>query len=335
MIKVAQIGVGYWGPNLLRNLAGNQKCQISLVVDSSAKRRSFVENMYPNIKVASSIDRVFDDESISAVVIATPAKTHFRLAIRALESGKHILVEKPMSTSVQEVEQIGQLAEKKSLVAMVGHTYLYNQCVRFIKKMIDDGEIGTIRYIYSQRLNLGRIRQDVDALWNLAPHDVSVIQYWLNDLDPVRVTKKGMSFVQENIDDVAFLNITYPSNIMANVHVSWLDPKKVRQMTVVGSKKMIIYDDLADHKVAIYDKGIDRMAVLGQKMEFDHTPPFTLTYRSGDIVIPEIDWKEPLCLEIDHFLDCISGQSKCLTSAKHAKKVIQILSGVNEKCNYC
>ncbi len=325
MIKVAQIGVGYWGPNLLRNLVNNPKCEVRSVIDLSPERRSFVSDLYPHIKTGSDANIVFDDDDITAIVIATPAHTHFELVMKALDSGKHILVEKPMATSVEEIKCIDQLAERKGLVAMVGHTFLYNNCVRFIKTLIDQGEIGVIRYIYSQRLNLGRIRGDVNALWNLAPHDISIIQYWLNEPEPTKTTMHGMSFVQNNIEDIAFLNIIYPNNVMANIHVSWLDPQKVRRITIVGSKKMVVYDDLAENKVAIFDKGIDKMAVLGQNMDFDQGHPFTFTHRSGDVVLPKIDWKEPLQLEIDHFLNCILGNDICLTSAKHAMKVIRIL----------
>ena len=324
-IKVAQIGAGYWGPNLLRNLVNNPKCEVQSVIDLSPDRRSFVNNLYPNIETGTDANTVFDDNDIMAVVIATPARTHFELVMKSLRSGKHVLVEKPMATSAEEIDCIDQLAEANGLVAMVGHTFLYNKCVRFIKTMIDQGEIGTIRYIYSQRLNLGRIRGDVNALWNLAPHDISIIQYWLNEPEPIKTTMYGMSFVQDNIEDVAFLNITYPNNIMANVHVSWLDPRKVRRITIVGSKKMVVYDDLAENKVAIFDKGIDKMAVLGQNMDFDQASPFTFTHRSGDVILPKIDWKEPLHLEIDHFLNCILGDEICLTSTKHAMKVIKIL----------
>ena len=196
-IKIAQIGVGYWGPNLLRNLVNNPKCEVQSVIDLSPDRRSFVHELYPNIKIGADVNSVFDDNDIMAVVIAPPAKTHFELVMKALSSGKHVLVEKPMATTVGEIECIDQVANKNGLVAMVGHTFLYNKCVRFIKDLINYGEIGTIRYIASQRLNLGRIRQDVNVLWNLAPHDVSIIQYWLDDPEPIKTQVNSMSFVQD------------------------------------------------------------------------------------------------------------------------------------------
>jgi predicted dehydrogenase len=208
---------------------------------------------------------------------------------------------------------------------MVGHTFIYNVAVRYLKQLIDSGELGDIRYIYSQRVNLGRIRSDVDALWNLAPHDISIIQYWLNEPEPIHVTRSGMDYVQKGIEDVVFMNIVYPNNIMANIHVSWLDPHKIRRMTVVGSKKMVVYDDIAENKVAIYDKGIDRMAVLGENMDFDDPRSISFNHRSGDVVMPKINWVEPLKIEIEHFLDCIQNGTNCLTGIKHAEKVIKVL----------
>ena len=247
------------------------------------------------------------------------------MALQCLEAGKHILVEKPMASSVEQVDKLGNLASKKGLVAMVGHTFLYNPAVRYIKKLIDSDELGEIRYIYSQRVNLGRIRKDVDAMWNLAPHDLSIIQFWLNEKDPITIKRSGHSYVQEGIDDVVFLNITYPENIFVNIHVSWLDPCKIRKMTVVGSKKMVVYDDIADNKVTIYDKGIDRIARLGEGMDFDHIGSISFNQRSGNIVIPKINWVEPLKSELDHFIDCIQNGTSCLTDTDHARKVVNIL----------
>ena len=326
MLHIAQIGVGYWGPNLLRNLAANKRCVVSKVVEISPERRDYVRSFYPSIQAVERFEEVFQDPAIDAIVIATPVATHFELAIGALESGKHILVEKPLAVSVQEVEKIANEANRKNLIAMVGHTFIFNSAVRYVKKIIDSGEIGDIRYIYSQRLNLGRIRSDVDALWNFAPHDVSIIQYWLNDLKPVSVIKRGIDYIQKNIDDVVFMNIIYPDKIMANIHVSWLDPQRVRSMTIVGSKKMIVYDDVAENKIAIYDKGIDRKAVLGENMDYDK--PFfpSFTHRSGDILFPNINFQEPLKVEIDHFLDCIEKGTKCITGPDHAKRVVEILA---------
>ena len=192
MLQIAQIGVGYWGPNLLRNLVANKRCKVSAVAELSSERREFVRGFYPTVKVTESAEEVIHDPDIDAVVIATPVATHFDLVMRALAAGKHILVEKPMARSVAEVDEIGRLATEKNRVAMVGHTFLFNSAVRYVKKLIDSGELGDVRYIYSQRLNLGRIRSDVDSLWNLAPHDISIIQYWLGDPKPLSVVRRGV-----------------------------------------------------------------------------------------------------------------------------------------------
>jgi predicted dehydrogenase len=324
MINIAQIGVGYWGPNLLRNLVMSKNCTVKKVVDFSKERRDYVQGLYPAIRVTDQAEEVFQDTEVDAVVIATPVGTHFDLAMRALAAGKHIFIEKPMARSVVEVDEIGKLAVRKDRIAMVGHTFLFNSAVRYVKKLIDSGELGDIRYIYSQRLNLGKIRSDVDALWNLAPHDISIIQYWLGDPKPLSVVRIGADYVQEKIDDVVFMNIMYPKKIMANIHVSWLDPQKIRSMVIIGSKKMVVYDDMADDKIAIYDKGIDRKTASSsgqQSPAFDH--------RSGDVLLPKIDFKEPLKVELDHFIDCMQNGTKCLTGVDHARTVVEILATAN------
>src|SRR4030043_592988 len=326
MLNVAQIGVGYWGPNLLRNLVTNKRCHVSKVADLSTERREYVQRLYPRIQVTDDSMQVFHDPLINAVVIATPVATHFQLATESLKAGKHVLVEKPLAQSVAEVAEIGRRACKNNLVTMGGHTFLLNAAVRYVKKLIDSGELGDIRYIHSQRLNLGRIRSDVDALWNFAPHDISLIQYWLDDPTPLSVLRRGIDYIQNGVGDVFFMNIFYPNKIMANIHVSWLAPRKVRCITVVGSKKMVVYDDMAENKIAIYDKGIDRMAVLGENMDYDKPGFQVFNYRAGDVLLPKIDFQEPLKVEIDHFIDCIEKGIKCITGIDHAKKVVEILS---------
>jgi predicted dehydrogenase len=302
---------------------------VKTAVDVSRERRDYVLELYPAIEVTDDINQVLQDEEIEAVVVATPVATHYSLAMQALEAGKHILVEKPLATCVAEVEQIGKIANQRNLLAMVGHTFLFNAAVRYVKELIDTDKLGQIRYICSRRLNLGRIRSDVDALWNFAPHDISIIQYWLGDPQPLSVIRRGMAYIQKDIEDVVFMNIIYPNNIMANIHVSWLDPQRARSMTIVGSKKMVVYDDTAENKIAIYDKGIDRMAVLGENMDYDNQHFRTFNQRSGDVLLPKIDFKEPLKVEIDHFIDCIQNRTECLTGVDHAKRVVEILSAGN------
>jgi predicted dehydrogenase len=322
---LAQLGCGYWGPNLLRNFSALAGSRVKYVVDASAERRTFVQNNFPQTKTLETHQPVLDDPEIDAVVIATPAATHFDLARAALQAGKHIFVEKPMATKVAEVDELSRCAKERGLVVMVGHTFIYNSAVRYVKKLIDAGDLGEIRYIYSQRLNLGRIRSDIDALWNFAPHDISIIQYWLGDVPPLSVSRRGMAYMQDGIDDVVFLNLVYPNKIIANIHVSWLDPQKVRKMIVVGSKKMVIYDDIADDKIAIYDKGIDRRAVLGEHMDFDSPRAAQFNYRSGDILLPQVKFTEPLRVEAEHFIDCIKNRTTPLTGLAHARIVVAIL----------
>jgi predicted dehydrogenase len=295
------------------------------VVDASSDRRSFVENNFPRTEAVESSGVVMSDSEITGVIVATPAGTHFQLAKEALLAGKHVFVEKPLATKVSEVDELAKLAEERNLVVMVGHTFIYNAAVRYVKKLLDDGELGEIRYIYSQRLNLGRIRGDIDALWNFAPHDISIIQYWLGDPAPVGIRRLGMDFIQKGVDDVVFLSLVYPQKIIANIHVSWLDPQKVRKMIVVGSRKMVIYDDIADDKIAIYDKGIDKKAILGQNMDFDDPRPDQFSYRSGDIVLPNIRFTEPLRSEAEHFVDCVRNGKKPITGTLHARNVVSIL----------
>ena len=209
-IRVVQIGVGYWGPNLLRNLVSSPRFVVKKVVEKAEGRQEFVRSRYPGIEVHSDFSVALEDPEIDAVVIATPVASHYNLALQAVNAGKHILVEKPMAMLPEEVRQIGEIADASGLVAMSGHTFIYNCAVRHVKEIIDSGELGSVRYIYSQRVNLGRIRNDVDALWNLAPHDISIIQYWLGDPEPTRLFRVGMDYVQSGIDDVVFLNLVYP-----------------------------------------------------------------------------------------------------------------------------
>jgi len=324
-LVLAQFGCGYWGPNLLRNFSALPGCLVKYVTDPSPERRAFVERNFPRTSAIDSCDRILNDPEVQAVLVATPAETHFALAKRVLEAGKHVFVEKPLATKTSEVDELEQCASRSNLVVMAGHTFIYNPAVRYVKQLIDAGELGDIRYIYSQRLNLGRIRADIDALWNFAPHDISIIQYWLGDPEPVSVFKQGMAYMQEGIDDVVFLNLEYPGKIIANIHVSWLDPQKVRKMIIVGSRKMVVYDDVADNKIAIYDKGIDRKAILGQNMDFDNPQRLQFNYRSGDVLLPEVKFTEPLRLEAEHFSDCILNSRKPLTGTAHARTVVSIL----------
>jgi predicted dehydrogenase len=324
-LVLAQVGCGYWGPNLLRNFSALPRCSVKYVVDSSAERRAFVEANFPSSCAIETHQTVLEDPSVDGVVIATPAASHFSLAKDALDAGKHVFVEKPLATKVAEVDELSSRATKQNLVVMTGHTFVYNSAVRYVKRLIDAGELGELRYIYSQRLNLGRIRSDIDALWNFAPHDISIIQYWLGDPEPISIGRQGMAYMQEGIDDVVFLNLEYPGKVIANIHVSWLDPQKVRKMIIVGSRKMVVYDDIAENKLVIYDKGIDRRAILGENMDFDNPEGPQFDYRSGDILMPKVKFAEPVRVEAEHFVNCIRNSQEPLTGLSHARTVVSIL----------
>ena len=324
-LVLAQLGCGYWGPNLLRNFSALPGCTVKYVVDSSAERRAFVQANFPFSCAIESHQIVLEDPDVHGVIIATPAASHFSLAKQVLDAGKHVFVEKPLATKVAEVDELSRRAARRNLVVMTGHTFVYNSAVRYVKKLIDSGELGDLRYIYSQRLNLGRIRSDIDALWNFAPHDISIIQYWLGDPEPMSIGRQGMAYMQEGIDDVVFLSLEYPGKVIANIHVSWLDTQKVRKMIIVGSRKMVVYDDIAENKINIYDKGIDRRAILGENMDFDNPQVSRFNHRSGDILIPEVKFAEPLRVEAEHFADCIRNSREPLTGLSHARTVVSIL----------
>jgi predicted dehydrogenase len=309
----------------LRNFSALPGCSVKYVVDSSAERRAFVEANFPFSRAIETYQTVLEDPSVDGVVIATPAASHFSLAKDALDAGKHVFVEKPLATKVAEVDELSNRATKQNLVVMTGHTFVYNSAVRYVKRLIDAGELGELRYIYSQRLNLGRIRSDIDALWNFAPHDISIIQYWLGNPEPISIGRQGMAYMQEGIEDVVFLNLEYPGKVIANIHVSWLDPQKVRKMIIVGSRKMVVYDDIAENKLLIYDKGIDRRAILGENMDFYNPRVPLINYRTGDILMPEVKFAEPVRIEAEHFVNCIRNSQEPLTGLSHARTVVSIL----------
>lgn len=322
-ICVAQIGCGYWGPNLLRSFVGLASCRVKWVVEKRAERQEYVRRTYPSILVSADCKDALEDEEVAGVIVATPARSHFQLAREALLAGKSVFVEKPLAMSVAEVDILAALSEKRSRAVLTGHTFLFSPAVRYLKELLHKGELGHVYYAYCQRVNLGVIRSDVNAMWNLAPHDVSILCYLLGGA-PETVSAVGAAYIQPGVEDVVFLNLSFPKRIQASIHVSWLDPQKIRRLTIVGSRKMVVYDDMADHKVVIYDKGIDSMP-LDDSMPFDHPEPYKLVHRSGDVLMPNIPSKEPLKEEAQHFLDCIASGKRPLTDTDHARQVIGVL----------
>ena len=323
-ITLAQIGCGYWGPNLLRNFSNQSDCWVKYAVDVSPGRRAYVEANFPRTKAVPEIETVLDDPEVEAVIIATPASSHYELAKTALQRGKHIFVEKPLATSTILADELIALAAARDRTLMAGHTFLYNAAVRYAKKLLDEGELGQVYYIYSQRLNLGQVRSDVNAWWNLAPHDVSILLYLINNELPISVSAVGVSYIQPGIEDVVFATLKWATGVCAHVHVSWLDPGKVRKMTIVGSRKMVIYDDVGDDKIVVLDKGVDRVPKIGERMDYDQFN-YQLVHRTGDVWLPRISFQEPLKVEAAHFLDCLRTGEQPLTGPKHARDVVAVL----------
>jgi len=332
MIKIAQIGVGYWGPNLLRNFLDIENVEVKKVIDKNPDRQNYIKKKYRTIETGSDIDEIVEDKEINAVIISTPANMHYEMVKKVLLSNKNCFVEKPLALSTKEARELVKIAEDKGLVLMVGHVFLFNAAVNNLKERISGGEIGKVYYIYSQRLNLGRVRSDVNALWNLAPHDVSIVLYLL-DMIPVTVSAIGMSFIQKNIEDVVFMTLKFEDGVIAHIHVSWLDPNKKRTMTVIGSKKMIVYDDVSDNKIQIFDKGIDIDSKNQYMGVFDSFGKFQLIKRAGDIIIPKIDFSEPLKNEALHFIECIREGKKPIADGESGLKVTRIIEAAMESLN--
>jgi len=329
-VNVAQLGCGYWGPNLLRNFSAQAGCEVRWVAEQDPKRRAYVENNYPKSKTTASWEQAVHDPAVQAVIIATPASTHYSLAKACLEAGKHILVEKPLAMTLAEAEVLAQLAASRNVILMLGDTFLFNAAVRYLRKLIHEGELGDIYYIYSQRLNLGRIRSDINAWWNLAPHDISILLYLMNWEWPLSVSAHGVDYVQPGIEDVVFATLTWPNRMTAHIHVSWLDPGKTRKMTVVGNRKMVVYDDVSDDKIAVFDKGIDRVVKSGGPMHYDDFNNYQLLHRTGDILLPRVDFEEPVKVEAAHFLECIRTGQSPLTGAQHGLSAVAILEAVQK-----
>ncbi|MBI4300131.1 MAG: Gfo/Idh/MocA family oxidoreductase [Chloroflexi bacterium] len=316
MTRVAVIGCGYWGPNLVRNF--HQLGSLAACCDLSAERLKGIERLYPGVRTTQDLQGLLDDPAIDAVVIATPARTHFSLARQALLAGKHVLVEKPLAMSSDEAGELIAAARKAQRALMVGHTFEYNPAVHKMKEYLRDGTLGDLFYVYSTRVNLGRVQQDLNALWSIMPHDISILVYLLDAL-PEAVSAHGASYVTPGVEDVVFMYLRFPDGVSAHVHGSWLDPGKVRRMTLVGSRKMVIYDDIDNEaRLKVYDKGV-------LKTGADIHGEFQLRLHSGDIYIPQISMAEPLRNECAHFLECIDGNKTPVSDGESGLRVIRVL----------
>lgn len=322
-VGIAVVGAGQWGQNHVRNLAGLSGARLTWIVDPDAGRLAELTARFPGPRGAAALDPVLSDPGTQSVTIAAPASLHFKTAKRCLEAGKHVLIEKPFASSSAEARELAALARAKGLVLMAGHTFLYNAAVRWMRDCVRRGELGEVLHVYAKRLSLGQVRSDVDVVWNLAPHDFSILDCLLAE-QPVRVAAHCHSFFQKGISDVAFIHLEYPAGRGAHVHVSWCDPQKVREMVVVGTRKMLVYDDVAVDKIRVHDKGIDR--AVPPYRDFKE---FQLILRRGEVETPRIDFPEPLWTELSHFLECIRDGKTPLTDAAHALRVLAVLEAVD------
>ena len=321
MINVGVIGCGYWGPNLIRNFHGQPGANLAMISDLDETRLQHVGLNYPATVKTTDYKEILANPDIDAVVVATPMTTHFPLGSAVLEAGKHLFLEKPMATSSEDCRKLNAIGQEKGLTVMIGHTFLFTPAVRKIKSLMQAGELGEVYYVNIERVNLGIFQKDANVVWDLAPHDVAMLNF-LFDADPIRVSCKGKCYVQQDlgIEDVAFLCLEYPGGRMVNLHVSWLDPNKIRKVTFVGSRKMLVYDDVhPSEKIRVYDKGVD------VQPHYDNFGEFQLLYRSGDIFVPKLDTVEPLKAETQHFLDVIEGKAPSISTGEHGYKVVRVL----------
>ena len=334
--RVGVVGAGYWGPNLIRNLTELPGSPLAAVADSNPARLATIRARYPAIILHDSGTALFADPSVDAVVIATPAETHYALAREALDHGKHVFVEKPLATSGDQCLDLARRADEAGLTLMTGHTFLHNDALRWTRGRIESGNLGDVMYLYSRRLNLGQVRQDINVVWNLAPHDISIMGF-LTGARPIRVSCAGYAYLQPGVEDVAFITLEYPPATLggtprsAHIHVSWLDPHKVREVVVVGTRQMIVYDDVdADRVIQIYDKGVDRVPAPGQpdsdpRERAESYGDFKLMLRWGDLHIPRLRVTEPLRNEMAHFVRCVATGVRPLTDAVNGWEVVRVL----------
>jgi predicted dehydrogenase len=318
VLNIAVIGAGYWGKNLVRNFATAKRCFLKYVCDLDQKVLEAQKRNFPYIKTTTDIGEVINDGGIDAAVIATGVSGHFAIARKCLEAGKHTYVEKPLTSNARDAKILIDIAKKSGLKLMVGHLLEYHPAVSYLREVIDKGVVGRPYYMYTQRVNLGIVRQDENAWWSLAPHDISIICYLLGS-EPVSVAAQGQCYLQKNIEDVVFATIKFADGKMANVHCSWLDPHKIRKMTVVGSEKMVTFDDMeATEKIRMYDKA------AAVKLDAN-TYAEIVSLRFGDIVIPKVSGGEPLALECGHFIDCILDDKPIRSDGADGLRVVRVL----------
>lgn len=326
MIRVAVIGAGHWGPNLIRNFDAPPRTAVSIVVDRSEARLEQVRARYPGITTATDPIAALERDDVDAVVVATPTSTHYSIVRDALTSGRHVLVEKPITTNSAEADELARLAADRGVVLMVGHVFVYNGGVRQVKQYIDDGALGQIFYLSMVRTNLGPIRVDVNAAWDLASHDISIANYWL-DSTPVCASAVGGSWINKGVEDAVFATLRYPNDVMVSLHSSWLNPRKSRDITIVGDRRMLTLDDMnLNEPIRIYDKGVTEETFTPGFI--DTFASFRASLREGEITIPRVVVGEPLRNECDHFVECIERRERPATGGPEGAAVVRVLEAI-------
>ena len=324
MVNIGVVGLGYWGPNLLRNFDAIHECHVKFCCDTDVTALKVAKQRYSYLQTTNEYSILLEDPEIVAIIIATPARTHYDLAKLALQHNKHVFVEKPLTLDVAHAVELVGISQQKNLILMVGHLMEYHPAIEKLKMLIQSGDLGDIYYVYSQRVNLGKIRRDENALWSLAPHDFSLFMFLL-DAKPLNVSARGEAYIQEEIDDIVFANLQFSGGVMAHSQFSWLDPHKIRQITIVGSQRMAVFDDMSPTEmIRIYDKGI-----ANNKSGYDLFAHFP-TLRFGDVTIPHILMEEPLKRECQHFIDCLINHKQPRSDGGDGLRVVQVLQAAQE-----
>jgi predicted dehydrogenase len=322
--RVALIGLGYWGPNYVRVLSELEQTELVWACDIDDDSLDLVRGRYPGVRTTTDLGEILSDASVDGVIVATPTSTHAAVTLAALSAGKHVLCEKPLAASTGECDDVIAAAEENGCIVMVGHTFIFNPAVRHLRELITSDAIGRVLYCHAARTALGPIRKDVNALWDLASHDVSILLYLL-DREPLEVAAHGESYVRENTEDVVFLSLRFEDSILANVHVSWLDPYKMRKVTVIGDRRMVVFDDVSpDEKLRLFDKSASYDAPAAEARGTDYGE-YKAIVRDGDILIPKVPATEPLKEQVRHFLDCCRDGVQPLTNAQFARRVVAVL----------
>lgn len=323
-IKMGVVGAGYWGPNIIRNFNQIPSCDMAMCCDLDEKRLAHMKNLYPKITPTTDFDSMVNDPAIDAVAVCTHVSAHYPLAKKALEAGKHVLVEKPLTTKVEHAEELVALAKSKGKVLMVDHTFEYTASVNKMKEIIEEGLLGDILYVHCSRLNLGIFQRDINVVWDLAPHDISIILY-ATGLHPTSIRTVGMKLLHPKVEDAAFVTLKCGDNASAVIHVSWVDPLKIRKVSVVGTKQMLVYDDLDPlSKIQIYDKGVDNPP------HYDTFGEFLCSYKYGDIHMPRLKDAEPLSTMCRHFLDSIENGTTPRSDGESGLNMVRLLAASDE-----